>query len=59
MVNHHRRLFASAHAMNEMILIELRVEANRRIRVIGLLHQKTALTWRYSIVRHVDALDAG
>jgi hypothetical protein len=58
-INHHRRLTASARAVNEMILIELRVEANGRVGMIGLFLQKSALTWCYSIVWHGDALDAG
>jgi len=42
-----------------VILIELRVEANRRVWVIGLLLQEPAFTWCYSIIWHGDALDAG
>ena len=56
MVNHHHRLFARARAVNEVILVELRVEANGRVRLIGLQFQEPALTWRYSVVWHGDAL---
>lgn len=56
MVNHHLRLAARARAVNEVILVELRVKANGRIQVIGLPLQEPALAWRYSVVWHGDAL---
>src|SRR6266566_8098611 len=56
MVNHHLRLAARARAVNEVILVEFWVEANGRVRMIGLALQESAFAWRYSFVWHGDAL---
>ena len=56
MVNHHLRLSAGARPVNEVILIELRVKANGRVRAIGVPLQEPALAWRYSVVWHGNVL---
>src|SRR5437762_12069201 len=52
MVNHHLRLLASVHAVDEMVFVELRVEASQRVWVIGFALQESALAWCYLVVRH-------